>query len=437
GPLAQAKHPRRRKGRCGYQDPRHRRGPARRYRTARRRRRARLLGEVRRLGPRRLPPDRCRDPRVPGSTHRPGPRGYPLRPGPGPQFRRAPEGGAEGHRGRDAARHRPRPQEHPGKLGRLLRPWRQVPAARLRPYVRGDGEGRRRSPHRHLRAPLQGQAGPCHRRRPAPGRRRRDLLPRRRPGRRRHGAGDGEHRRGRHAGRPRQCLRRRGQAPALWPRRHRPLRRPDRDPRHCRRDGGCRALCDGPPRPGRARPNQPRHSADGLGETRPRDHGRGRAPAGDPADRRDRPEGLAGLRRGDRLRQPRGDGAGSRPHRLRACPGDDPRRRSLPAPHDELRRALPRPPYQCLLWRQGHRHQPHPADAEGGALHRRPLGWEVPEDRHLPARSHRRGERHDRRGLLPPLHAGGLRRPCRAGQYPRPPLWRPQYPLRHGGREAL
>ena len=36
--------------------------------------------------------------------------------------------------------------------------------------------------------------------------------------------------------------------------------------------------------------------------------------------------------------------------------------------------------------------------------------------------------------LLAALHAGGLRRPCRAGQYPRAPLWRPQHPLRGSGR---
>jgi hypothetical protein len=35
----------------------------------------------------------------------------------------------------------------------------------------------------------------------------------------------------------------------------------------------------------------------------------------------------------------------------------------VPGQHAQLWRAVPRPPHQCLLWRQGHRHQPHPAHA--------------------------------------------------------------------------
>ena len=110
--------------------------------------------------------------------------------------------------------------------------------------------------------PFQGRPARGDRRGAAPGRRGRDLLPRRRAGGRRDGAGHGEHRAGRHAGRPRQRLRRRGQAPALRPRRHRPVRRPDRDAGHRRRDGGWRDLRHRPARPGRARPDQPRDPAD-------------------------------------------------------------------------------------------------------------------------------------------------------------------------------
>ncbi len=40
---------------------------------------------------------------------------------------------------------------------------------------------------------------------------------------------------------------------------------------------------------------------------------------------------------------------------------------------------------------------------------------------------------HDRRILLAPVHARRICRPCRAGQYPRAPLWRAQHSLRHGG----
>ncbi len=55
---------------------------------------------------------------------------------------------------------------------------------------------------------------------------------------------------------------------------------------------------------------------------------------GHPADRADRAAGLGGLRRGDRVRGRRGDGARGRPHRLRARPGDDPRPRVFPRAHD-------------------------------------------------------------------------------------------------------
>ena len=73
--------------------------------------------------------------------------------------------------------------------------------------------------------PYRGQAGRGDRRRPAPRRRRRDLLPRRHPGGRRDGARHREHRARRHAGRARQRLCRRGQAPAVRPGRDRPVRR--------------------------------------------------------------------------------------------------------------------------------------------------------------------------------------------------------------------
>ena len=64
-----------------------------------------------------------------------------------------------------------------------------------------------------------------------PGRRRRDLHPRRRPGRRRTGARHRDDRPGRPDRRPGQRLRRRGEAAALRRGRHRSVRRPDRDPR--------------------------------------------------------------------------------------------------------------------------------------------------------------------------------------------------------------
>ena len=76
----------------------------------------------------------------------------------------------------------------PVQLGRLLRARRQLPDGRLGAHVGGHRQGRRRPAHRHLRAALPGPPGRGDRRRPAPGRRRRDLRPRRHPGGRRDGA---------------------------------------------------------------------------------------------------------------------------------------------------------------------------------------------------------------------------------------------------------
>ena len=66
------------------------------------------------------------------------------------------------------------------------------------------------------------------------------------------------------------------------------------------------------------------------------------------------------------------------------------------------------PAHQCRLWRQGDRHQPHAADQEGGALYRRPVGRQVPQDLHLPEGADRRSQRQDRRSLLAAVRAGRL-----------------------------
>ena len=89
--------------------------------------------------------------------------------------------------------------------------------------------------------------------------------------------------------------------------------------------------------------------------------------------------------------------------------------------------------HQRRLWRQGDRHQPHAADQEGRALHRRAVGRQVPQDLHLSEGADRRGQRDDRRILLAALHARRLLRPRRAGQRARAPLRRPQRALRAGG----
>ena len=89
--------------------------------------------------------------------------------------------------------------------------------------------------------------------------------------------------------------------------------------------------------------------------------------------------------------------------------------------------------HQRRLWRQGDRHQPHAADQEGGALHRRAVGRQVPQDLHLPEGDDRRGVGDDRRILLAAVHARRLLGARRAGQRARPPLRRAQCPLRAGG----
>ncbi len=152
----------------------------------------------------------------------PRPGRHPLRPGADPRLCRGAARLHDGHRGRDPAGRDPRPQEHTGTIRRLLRAGRQVPDGRLGAHVGADRLGRRRAAHRRLGAAGRRRAAPGDRRRHASGRRARDLLPRRHPGGRRDGAGDRDDRARRHAGRPRQRLRRRGQAPALRPRRHRP-----------------------------------------------------------------------------------------------------------------------------------------------------------------------------------------------------------------------
>ena len=122
----------------------------------------------------------------------------------------------------------------------------------------------------------------------------------------------------------------------------------------------------------------------------------------------------------------RRDGARGRPHRLRACPGDDARSRLFPQQHEELRLAVPRAAHQRRLRRQGDRHQPHAADQEGRALHRRPVGRQIPQDLHLPEGADRPGLGDDRRILLAAVHPRRLLGARRAGQRARAPLRRPQ-----------
>ena len=87
-----------------------------------------------------------------------------------------------------------------------------------------------------------------------------------------------------------------------------------------------------------------------------------------------------------------------------------------------LRGALSRGAHPCRQRRQGDRHEPYTPHAQGGALYWRAVGGEVPQDPLLPEDRDRRGGGFRRRLLLAALHAGGLRRPRRAGQCARAPL---------------
>ena len=225
-----------------------------------------------------------------------------------PQFRRDPARLAEGCRGRDPARRRARPPPHPGRQRRLLCAGRALSDGRLGAYVDRHRAGRRGRPHHRLHAAEPGRAAP-------------ETIAAMHLG----GAdeihvlggvqavaamalGTETLQAGRHAGRPRQRLCRRGQAPALRPGRHRPVRRPDRDPGHRRRHRRRRDVRDRPAGPGRARPDLAGDPADHLGEARARHDRRSRPPADGIADRRCRRGRVARLRRGHPVRRRRRDG---------------------------------------------------------------------------------------------------------------------------------
>ena len=172
GTLAQARARRGRSRRGRRQDQRRGRDDARRHPGPRRQGGARAVDQVRQVGPRRLPPHRRRDPRLPVRALGPRHRGHQVRAGAGQEFRRAPARRDAGRRGRDAAGRGARPQAHPGPEHRLLRAGRQVPALGLGAHVGHHREGRGRAAHRHRGAALSRPPGAGDRRRastsPAP-----------------------------------------------------------------------------------------------------------------------------------------------------------------------------------------------------------------------------------------------------------------------------
>ena len=296
-------------------------------------RRCGTIGEIRRLGPRRLPADPCRDPGLPGPARRPGPRRH--------RASRRPRSATSPSTRRPAcatSRSRRCPgvilghKNIPVELGRLLRAGRQISAARLGAYVGRDRQSGRRPADRHLRAAVPGQAGAGDRRRAASGRRRRDLLPRRRAGGRRHGARDRDHPavdmlvgpgNAYVAEAKRQLFGRVGIDLFAGPTETLVIADDTR-----RR----RALRHRPAGPGRARPDLARPILLTNSEKLARETmAEVERLLGILPDRRDRPAVLARLRRGDRLRRTMRRWCGGRPHRFGACAGDDPRPGLLPA----------------------------------------------------------------------------------------------------------
>ena len=255
GPLPQARNGRERnqgRRRQGARDGRRHPGAGR---GAQGRRDPRAVAEIRQLVAGLVQADaaggRARD--LAGRQARP--RRHRLRAGAGAQFRAE----AEGHHARpgsgNASGRRARPQAHPGERDRLLRAGRALSDGGFRAHVDRHRQGRGREAHHRLRAAVQGRPASGDRRGHAFRRRRRDLCARRRAGGGRDGARHRDDRAGRHDRRARQRLCRRGQAPAVRPRRHRPAGGPDRDADHRRRHGRRRDLRH---RPARARPSTAR-----------------------------------------------------------------------------------------------------------------------------------------------------------------------------------
>ncbi|CAG9226851.1 hypothetical protein PSP6_50235 [Paraburkholderia tropica] len=181
-------------------------------------------------------------------------------------------------------------------------------------------------------------------------------------------------------------------------------------------------MCNRPARPGRTRFQHARDPADELDAACAGHHRRSRAHPQDSADGQHGGRVVARFRRGDRRRQLRGNGSGSRSHRVGARAGDDARPRLLPQQHEELRRAVPRRAHQRGVRRQGDRHESHAADGQGRALHGRSVGRQVHQDLHVSEGAHRRGERADRLVLLASVRDRRDDRARRTGEYPRAPL---------------
>ena len=136
--------------------------------------------------------------------------------------------------GRD--RRRARPPLDGGGVGRPVRAGRPRVLSELRSHERRPGQGRRRATLRHRRAFAAGRAEPARAGGSEAGGRRRNLSHRRRAEHRGARLRHGDHQVRRQDRRPRQRLRRRGQAAGVRHRRHRQHRRSVGSARH-RRQG--------------------------------------------------------------------------------------------------------------------------------------------------------------------------------------------------------
>ena len=141
----------------------------------------------------------------------------------------------------------------PVNCDRLLRAGRSLSDGRLGAHVDRHRQGRRRETHHRLRAAVQGRPAsrpsspPCISAAPT-----RSYVLGGVQAVAAMALGTESIAAGRHDRRSGQCLRRRGQAPIVRPRRHRSARRPDRNADHRRRQRRRRNLRH---RPARARPN--------------------------------------------------------------------------------------------------------------------------------------------------------------------------------------
>ena len=290
------------------------------------------------------------------------------------------------------------PSPHPRRRGRRLRPRRPLPDARV---VVHDGRRRRRSPASSTSSPARrpsaragihpamlyamrtsgADAVVCARRRPGAGG---DGL---RP--------DRGHAGGRHARRRGQRLRRRGQAPAVRPRRDRPAGRPDR------------GRWSSPTRP----PTRELVAADLLGQaehgpTSPagviaigedvgaRGHGRGRRrcsetwPTAEVAGEAWRDHGWVAIAADDDEAIALADEAANEHLEVQVA---EEKLDDVPGAAAQLRLAVPR--RRRRPWPTATRRSARTTSCRRSArraLHGRPLGREVPQDLHLPAADRRR-----------------------------------------------